>query len=335
MRALRAIAAIILALIMAVLVVEVSFRLAGALARGEPGAIASSTRAHDVILCVGDSHTWGLGTGYPTRLSERLAESSSRYRVIHLGVPGSNTAQVRKRLPGYVERFQPILVVLWAGVNNKYNRSDSEGWRDAGVDAPSPLRTLLDSSRLLRFVRVWRNERELNRFLDGESTYVKPDDGGGGKKVGGTSVMRFRRSIMGETDIFDHFRGDYLPGAEVSRVTELDVRAIGEQLRAQRIPLLVVTYPADGGWFWEANVGIRAAAAALAIPVVESPPIFQRLRVDLIRRGEKAPKQLLLDRTAHPQQRLYDAIADAIFQVADENGFLDRIGPAHMAAPAR
>jgi hypothetical protein len=289
-----------------------------------------------VILCVGDYHTWVLGKGYPARLGERLAERSSRYRVINMGVPGSNTAQVRKRLPGYLERFQPDLVILWAGVNNKYNRSDSEPWEDAGVAPASPLRTLLDSSRFLRFVRLWRNERELNRFLDGENVYVKPDDDGGGKKVTGADgapITRFRRSIMGETDIFDHIRGDYLPGLEVSRVTELDVRAIIEQVRAAQIPIMVVTYPADGGWFYEANVGIRAAATALGVPIVESPPVFQRMRVDLIARGEKTPKALLLDPSAHPQQRLYDAIADAILEVAENSGLLDHPGSTHAAAP--
>ena len=138
---------------------------------------------------------------------------------------------------------------------------------------------------------------------------------------------------MGETDILDHVRGDYLPGEEVSRVTELDVRAIIEQVQAQGTPILVVTYPADGGWFWEANVGIRAAAAAHSVPVIESPQVLQRLKVELLERGERAPKALFFDRSAHPQQRLYDAIADAILETADNRGLLNETGSLQRSAP--
>src|SRR5262249_5463405 len=154
---------------------------------------------------------------------------SPRYHVINMGVAGSNTAQARKRLLGYFERFQPRLLVFWAGVNNKYNRADTEVWQEAGVEKPSFLRELLDSSRTLRFIRLWRNERQLNDLLDRSDSYITPVEGWGKEKFRQNedkTRTQFRRAILGEVDVFDHEQGDHLSSAEMTRVTELDVRWI-------------------------------------------------------------------------------------------------------------
>jgi hypothetical protein len=315
---------LLLALVLGVAVLELSFRLAGALIDSDRG-VGSLTRAHEVVLAIGDSHTWGMGMGYPARLGARLATRSPRYRVINLGVAGSNTAQIRKRLPGYLERFQPRLIVFWAGVNNKYNRADTEVWQEAGVERASLLRQLLDSSRTLRFFRLWRNERELNRLLESEDSYVTPVEGWGKEKFrrneDGTRIS-FRRSIMGEVDVFDHRKADHLPPEEMSRVTELDVRWIVERAREQGVPVILVTYPLPGGWFLEANRGIWAAAAALGVPLVDSAASLQRLKRAYERRGEKYTPRTFFDESVHPRQALYDAVGDDVLKLAFEKGYL-------------
>jgi hypothetical protein len=113
------------ALLLAFLVLEVSFRIAGALSsESRDRTQVRVDEQHQVLLCVADSHTWGLGMGYPAR----LAGSSDRYRVINLGVPGTNTAQLRRRFADYLDRFRPRAVVIWAGVNNFWNQPDTELW---------------------------------------------------------------------------------------------------------------------------------------------------------------------------------------------------------------
>ena len=75
------------------------------------------------ILCVGDSHTYGLNVpaplNYPNRLHACLNQgrAQDRYQVISRGVPGRNSAIVREKLPGYLEQIDPYLVLLLCGFN--------------------------------------------------------------------------------------------------------------------------------------------------------------------------------------------------------------------------
>ena len=131
---------------------EIGIRVAGILAPfGRDGSVEGG---HFVVLCVGDSHTWGNGRGYPRRLSQRLAALSKEYRVINLGVPGTNTAQLRNRFAAFLERYDPGLVVIWTGVNNRWNRSETEVWSEAEVAPASLTARALDEVRLLRLVRL-------------------------------------------------------------------------------------------------------------------------------------------------------------------------------------
>ena len=81
--------------------------------------------------------------------------------MINLGVPGSNTAQLRNRFLDYLDVYRPTVVVHWAGINNAYNRAETEVWGEARGAPASRARKLFDHSRVLRFMRVWRNQWEL------------------------------------------------------------------------------------------------------------------------------------------------------------------------------
>src|SRR5262249_41635390 len=105
----------------AALLLELGLRLASLVVAGDPATRLSPGHDRTVILCAGDSHTWGQGKGYPAALAERLAARSPRYQVVNLGVPGSNTAQLRRRFPDWVHPFPPPGVVLLGGVNNRYD----------------------------------------------------------------------------------------------------------------------------------------------------------------------------------------------------------------------
>ena len=271
---------------------------------------------HSVVLCIGDSHAWGLGKGYPARLAERLAERSPSYRVINYGVPGTNTAPLRTRGVSYLERFHPRVVIFWAGVNNRHNRSDTEVWQEAGVERASFARRLLDDSRVLRFIRLWRQDREMDRLLARTGSYVAPiAEGRGGDRWGD-----HRRSLFGEETVFQNRKGDHLAPEEQARVTELDVRWMIEQARARGIPFVAMLYPFPMPPFTPANKGIRAAADANAAVTIDTREAAERIKAPYEARGEKPPG--LYDRTLHPNQRFYDAIGDLVLEKLDENGYL-------------
>lgn len=93
-----------------------------------------------VVLAVGDSHTFGVyhppEESYPGRLQALLdGRAPGAYRVVNRGLPGMNSAQVVTRMPGWAERYRPSYVVVCVGINNLWNRTDSEldrrrpGWQ--------------------------------------------------------------------------------------------------------------------------------------------------------------------------------------------------------------
>ena len=51
--------------------------------------------------------------------------------MVNLGVPGLSSTQVRNRLPVWLSRYQPDVVVAWSGVNDSWNVSEVDDRRAA------------------------------------------------------------------------------------------------------------------------------------------------------------------------------------------------------------
>jgi len=123
------------------------------------------------ILCLGDSHTYGAPLpreeSYPAQLQARLdADLPDRYRVVNLGAPGANTAMVARHFEENVRRHRPDLVILWVGVNNVWNPTDTERWDGA---QRGWARRALDQSKLLKLARVLLNFRLQVRIDEAEA----------------------------------------------------------------------------------------------------------------------------------------------------------------------
>ena len=104
-----------------------------------------------VILCVGDSHTFGAPVpkeSYPIQLQARLVERfpERAFRVVNLGIPRVNSAFVANRLERQMLQIEPDLVILWVGVKNLWNVLETEAWGDADFGT-SLRRGLLRSKR--------------------------------------------------------------------------------------------------------------------------------------------------------------------------------------------
>jgi hypothetical protein len=311
---------LLVGLVLAGLLLEVLFRAGGLVARlGRAGPAAAGE--YELVLCVGDSHTWGRGRGYPAALATLLAARSPRYRVVNLGVPGSNTAQLRNRFADYLELYRPRVVVHWAGINNAYNRSETEVWREADVAPTSPGRRLLERSRTLRFVRVWLHQRELSRQLAAAGAYASPEVD---RSVEQGGARRQTRRFAGREDVFRTTFAPALPREQQVRVTELDLRWMIERAARAGVPLVAISYGLPGAWLEAADEGIERASRATGAPLVRSERAARRLLARA--RSTGAPPPRLYDETVHPSQALYDEIAVLVLETLDARGLLDGPG---------
>jgi hypothetical protein len=80
-----------------------------------------------VVLCVGDSYTFGYGAttaagSYPAQLQRLLLESESgSWKVLNHGWPGQNSRDVLRQLDAQLEVYRPKLVYVLVGVNDLWS----------------------------------------------------------------------------------------------------------------------------------------------------------------------------------------------------------------------
>lgn len=85
------------------------------------------------IFCVGESTTVGVGAtdptlkGYPHQLEEMLNEEFPQkgIRCFFDQTIGQNTSEVLEKLPAYIKKYKPRLMIIMAGINNWWNLDKS------------------------------------------------------------------------------------------------------------------------------------------------------------------------------------------------------------------
>jgi lysophospholipase L1-like esterase len=112
---------------------EIVLRAIGArhLARQEAENRASIRRAgHYRVLCVGESTTAAVMVrrqdSYPGQLERILNERGNglRFSVVNAGIPATNTTRILQALPGYLEKYDPHIVVSMMGTNDGPEREE-------------------------------------------------------------------------------------------------------------------------------------------------------------------------------------------------------------------
>jgi hypothetical protein len=130
------------------------------------------------ILCIGDSNTFGVHLtseeSYPGQLQTFLDRApESPWRVVNVGWPGLNSAQVRRNLPDQLREYRPELVICWVGTNNTWSDSAGQLWETPDRETPESL-----AARVLHNVRILRVARMLiNRWAgdEAESKVMTPE----------------------------------------------------------------------------------------------------------------------------------------------------------------
>jgi len=256
------------------------------------GARFTTGRARDTsdavpvrVLCLGDSHTYGVSVGndesYPAQLQQRLNEvSPGRFAVINLGTPGISAIQMRNRVAAHAARYAPDLVIVWAGVNDNWNYSELSPGEATWWQRLDGWATRI---RVYRFVRVWQHDRKLERSVIREQTdgihqvselsdFVEEGlDGGATWTIhygGVKEVVEARASNQPED----------LDGAE-GRVLEALAGTLA-WLRAAGSPVLMIRFPLKVGPFGAANRALDALVEMHDVPMVDAADAVSRVPDD-------------------------------------------------------
>ncbi|HUT52500.1 MAG TPA: GDSL-type esterase/lipase family protein [bacterium] len=273
--------------------------------------------AASVILCLGDSHTYGAGVAadeaYPARLQAMLAAKGYRVNVVNLGAPGTNTSEIRRRLPQWLASYHPAAVIVLASVNNGWNRRDM-AWSDAQDGLPVPLMTKLTDFLMTR-VRTIRLVTIMIHRLD----WTRPPEESA-RDRSGNLVLHHRE----EADKVETASAGYL------RVRR-DLTAIVAQVRAAHAGPLLMTYVSDPEYTFETpNRALREAASAMNVALADNDhalrPLFIRPDGSIVR----AARASLFFPDMHPSAQGYKMIAGNVEKTLASSGALaalKRAGP--------
>ncbi len=85
------------------------------------------------IFCLGESTTWGIGTAnpfkdnYPRQLEEILNKQfpGKKIRCFFDQAIGQNSSEILLKLPNYIKKYRPNLIIIMVGVNNWWNLDKS------------------------------------------------------------------------------------------------------------------------------------------------------------------------------------------------------------------
>ncbi len=259
------------------------------------------------VLCVGDSHTYGAlvrrEDTFPAHLQRFLDTSEPGvWSVVNLGVPGLSSTQVRNRLPLWLSRYQPDVVVAWSGANDSWNVSEID---DTSGGLRLALEQLALRSRVWRLLRVKLHDLALERdvargrgvwdvskvegALSSEETWTVRRDG---------RIERFTHAREGENV--------YADDAQVEARAQADYTAMVGITRAAGADLVLIQYPLDLGMFAAANRAMRAVGTQSGVPSVDSRTSQARV----------PPEQRQWLWAGHPNGAIYREIArDAAAQL--------------------
>jgi hypothetical protein len=132
---------IIYALIIFLVFLELSLQAAHLIVLAARPAPKLGHAGAPVILCAGDSHTYGYmlaeEESYPYKLQGLFDRAGIKVNVVNDGIPGQNSSELRRRLPELLDYYRPRIVIIQCDSNNDWNRQDT-AWSDLEDGALAP-----------------------------------------------------------------------------------------------------------------------------------------------------------------------------------------------------
>ncbi len=250
------------AVILVLALTEILLRLPSLLSSDPALPERDPTRAH--ILSVGDSFT---RTGknipdtdtYPGHLQVLLDDAApGRFRMVNLGTIGVSSTLVANQLSDHLERYRPVAVIAWAGVNIRPDMVETGPFESGAF--PSEL---LLHSEIYRFIDTWLEERRVEAEM---------------KEL--TRTQAWRKAVLANQEIAKA-RDQFIEtqgGDGIRNLLMRDYRRIVEITRASGAQVIFVTYPFEAPAKSEfANDAMRNVGKDLDIPVISSGEAVMRV----------------------------------------------------------
>ncbi|MFO8057634.1 MAG: GDSL-type esterase/lipase family protein [bacterium] len=289
-----------------VLGLELSLQVVHVAARGSLPEGAAGSNA-PVVLCLGDSHTYGAGVSedeaYPALLEKKLAEKGFAAEVINLGAPGTNTSEIRRKLPEWMETYEPVCVIVLAVVNNSWNHRFA-AWSDAQDGLPvSTLERLTEEAwnrvMILRGVNVLLHRLKWARA---------PEE--------------LARDRSGRTLLHRKIRGGAEPGENINRARR-DLEAIIRTVRDRHAVPVLMTYVTGPDYsFTGCNPLLRRVAKRYKVPLADNDRALQ----DRMQKPDGTFDQKARDKLFFPDMHAraagYELIAENVYETLHKNNVL-------------
>ncbi len=275
------------------------------------------------VLCLGDSHTFGLNVRaedtWPARLEARMARHDPGARAINRGQIGKHTGHVLAELERDLLRYEPASVLVLAGVNNAWSRGAMRG-EGGGEPAYMALRTVklalilaqrfgLDASAQSA-THGAANGASAPRYVEDPALLANPPRPGEVRREelgdGRTRVLTLDRD--GRLVEFEIGGGVIEPGEESLAATwiEGDLARIAARVRADRAEPVFLTYAIEEGPVLPVvNAAIRRAAEANGVLLVDQAALARGWIAEFGR-------DRLFFNDAHPRREGYELLAAAI-----------------------
>jgi lysophospholipase L1-like esterase len=257
---------IVLGAIAGLLFVEISLQAAAVVVRFTTQRSASGWQGTDALklLALGDSNTYGLwvneGEAYPRVLETLWNATPERphLEVLNLGFPGTNSSQLRNRLPKLLALLRPDIVTVMVGVNDFWTAAEPVGddttWRerlDFLAWRYSRLYRLLSMLRRAFTVQIIDVPRSPDRAEEPLVVQV------GDERVALRPDLKKELPATGRTSLHDN------------------LVALAHEATLAGAELVLLTYPADAPLsprYASANTQIRRAAADAGVRLIDLGP---------------------------------------------------------------
>ncbi len=147
-----------LRLCFALVACEVTLTVSAHVIARNTGTAAAMDGPEGAILCVGDSHTFGIGApegrSYPDQLREKLKQGGDPREVVNIGLPGLATHEMLPRLHDAVAKSKPSCVLFLGGTNDLYRGDTLLQVGAADTSLAARAHALLSRLRTFRMVKA-------------------------------------------------------------------------------------------------------------------------------------------------------------------------------------